>query len=196
MTAYIVISLLLCAAFVSFAFIRKRNKDKLKLLCVVDSSLALFGGVLCLVSYLLMRSALSSSNGTFAEWLGDMVKVFCSIDIPVFAVLILAVFIPAFLSWADKKLRTGFSYAIRQAASVFAPAWILLRYREKQHRSLRRIHTPYDTGTGSRFPRTLRRRIPLSSPLLFYCEENVTFYHVQSENHRYFCLSIDFHGNM
>ena len=126
MTAYIVISVLLCAAFVSFAFIRKRKNEKLKLLCVVDSSLALCGGVLCLVSYLLMRSALSSANGTFAEWLGDMAKVFYSIDIPVFAVLILAVFIPAFLSWADKKLRTGFSYAIRQAASVFAPASGLL----------------------------------------------------------------------
>lgn len=126
MTAYIVISVLLCAAFVSFAFIRKRKNEKLKLLCVVDSSLALCGGVLCLVSYLLMHSALSSANGTFAEWLGDMAKVFYSIDIPVFAVLILAVFIPAFLSWADKKLRTGFSYAIRQAASVFAPAFMLI----------------------------------------------------------------------
>ena len=126
MTAYIIISLLLCSAFAAFAFIRKRKKDKLKLLCIVDSSLALCGGVLCLVSYLLIRSALSSSEGTFADWLGDMVKVFYRIDVPVFAVLILVVFIPAFLSWADKKLRSGFSYAIRQAASVFAPAFMLI----------------------------------------------------------------------
>lgn len=126
MTLYIIFSALAIVFFAVLAHLRKRYPDKAKLLCIIDSSTAVFGVILSVIAYILMYSTLSSSDEEFAEWMRDMLDMFFSIDIPLIIVLAFAVFVPAFVAWWDKKLRNGLNSTLRKATSVFAPAFILL----------------------------------------------------------------------
>ena len=126
MNAYIAVAAVLCVSFIAIGILRSKYRDRVRGFCLIDSTFAVCGVILAAVSLVLMFNSISGADEEFADWLRDMLTVFFAIDLPVFAVLILAIFVPAFMAWVDKKLRFGFSYAIRQISSVFAPAFIMI----------------------------------------------------------------------
>lgn len=126
MTAYIIVSILLYLCFAVMTAARRKHSELTKPLMLADVAVSVVGICLSLVSYLLMTRVDSTLDTDFIDWTRDMTDMFFKIDIPLFTVLACCLFIPAFLAWFEKKNRTGFSLVIRQAASVFAPAFILI----------------------------------------------------------------------
>lgn len=126
MTAYIVVSILLCLCFAVMTAARRKHSELTKPLMLADSAVSAVGVCLALLSYLLMNRVDSTLEQGFIDWTNDMTDMFFKINIPLFVVLACCLFIPAFMAWFEKKNRTGFSLVIRQAASVFAPAFVLI----------------------------------------------------------------------
>ncbi len=126
MNAYTVIAIALFVSFIVLNILRGKFPNRKLELCLVDSALSVCGVILIIVSLILISCSFSSDDTEFVQWLRDMATVFFRVDLPVFAVLIFVIFVPAFLAWADKKQRSGFGYTVRQISVVFASAFMLI----------------------------------------------------------------------
>lgn len=123
--AYTVFSVFMCAVFAALNFLWRKFPARRKALFAANSALAFVGAMLFVVSAVLSRSVVKSSDGNTVEWAGGMLQTFFEMSLPVFAVLFVLIMIPALLAWWDAHSRSGMRYVLRSAASFFASALIL-----------------------------------------------------------------------
>lgn len=125
---FIIISVILIAAFIFLTVAASKNPKKIGTYRAVNTAAGIIGVLILIGSYLTGYLSINSENNDpeWASWAGDMFYIYYDLTIRVFLILFALVIVSTLLSLTNKKSRDGFFRKIRIITPVAISVLLLL----------------------------------------------------------------------